>query len=75
MKLSISLPDSMAKEIKKLAKKSERQVSWIIQNAWQIAAPKMGAIPFSGSRQALKLRSHRLAGKFDKIDVRKAAYE
>jgi len=62
MKLSISLPNSMAKEIKDIAKESERQVSWVIQHAWQIAAPKMGAIPFSGTRKSLKLRSQRNVG-------------
>lgn len=37
MKLSISLPDQVAKEIKKLAKDSERSTSWWIQRAWALA--------------------------------------
>lgn len=75
MKISISLPDSVAKEIKELAKKSERQVSWIVQKAWQIARPKIGFRQLSGQTQRLKLKSYRLKGRFDRIDVRKAAYE
>ena len=41
MKLSISLPDDMASEIKDVAKKSERHVSWWIQKAWTIARCKL----------------------------------
>lgn len=37
MKLSISLPDKMALEIKSIADHYERNVSWYIQKAWQIA--------------------------------------
>jgi hypothetical protein len=35
MKLSISLPDSMAREIKKVADQSGRGVSWWLQRAWE----------------------------------------
>jgi predicted transcriptional regulator len=41
MKLSISLPEQMAKEIKKLAKSSERSTSWWIQRAWILAKPQL----------------------------------
>jgi len=41
MKLSISLPEHMAKEIKKLAKSSERSASWWIQRAWTLAKPQL----------------------------------
>lgn len=41
MKLSISLPDRLAKEIKDLARHSERNVSWLIQRAWKVAREQM----------------------------------
>ena len=37
MKLSISLPDPMAQEIRALSKETERNVSWWIQKAWETA--------------------------------------
>lgn len=37
MKLSISLSDPIAREIKKAALQSERPVSWWIQKAWETA--------------------------------------
>jgi hypothetical protein len=39
MKLSISLPDEMALELKSLSEKSERPLSWWIQKAWLTAKP------------------------------------
>lgn len=37
MKLSISLPDPMAREVRRYAKESERSISWWLQKAWQVA--------------------------------------
>lgn len=37
MKFSISLPDPMAREVRRYAKESERSISWWIQKAWQVA--------------------------------------
>ena len=37
MKISISLPDNTALEIKKFSESSHRNVSWLIQKAWDIA--------------------------------------
>ena len=37
MKLSISLPDSLGHEIRTLALHTERDVSWWIRQAWEIA--------------------------------------
>ncbi|MBF0491846.1 MAG: ribbon-helix-helix protein, CopG family [Deltaproteobacteria bacterium] len=41
MKISISLPDNTALEIKKLAEETQRNVSWLIQKAWDIARTQM----------------------------------
>lgn len=41
MKLSISLPDPMAKEIKTLATQTERDISWWIKKAWEISRTQM----------------------------------
>lgn len=41
MKLSISLPNSMAKEILYLAEKEQRPVSWYLQQAWDFARSKL----------------------------------
>ena len=41
MKLSISLPEQVAQEIKSLAKETERSVSWWIQRAWTVARDKL----------------------------------
>jgi hypothetical protein len=41
MKLSISLPDNMAKEIKMLSIETERSISWWIQNAWNTARTEL----------------------------------
>lgn len=75
MKLSISLPDSMAQEIKKTAQKSERQVSWIIQKAWQIARHKISQGQLTEKKPRISLKKFKLAGRFDDVDVRKLAYE
>ena len=37
MKFSISVPENVGKEIKALAKQTERSVSWWIQRAWLAA--------------------------------------
>lgn len=37
MKISISLPDHMAKEIKTVSQKTEKSVSYLIQVAWNLA--------------------------------------
>lgn len=57
MKLSISLPDAMAREIKKLADESERGVSWWVQRAWETARTRL----MRDESEALK--SHRRAMK------------
>ncbi len=41
MKLSISLPEDMAREIKEIAKKSERNVSWWLQKAWSLSRTRL----------------------------------
>lgn len=41
MKLSISLPDKMAREIRALSKNSQRSISWWIQMAWTTARTQM----------------------------------
>jgi len=41
MKMSISLPNDVALEIKQIAKESERPVSWWIQKAWSIARSQL----------------------------------
>ncbi len=38
---SISLPEHVAKEIKGLAKETERSVSWWIQRAWIVARDQL----------------------------------
>lgn len=58
MKLSISLSDDIAKEIKHLAKISERHVSWWIQKAWIVARSKL--MQSSLEEQNLKKNSMKL---------------
>lgn len=41
MKLSISLPNSVAQEIRHLAELSERPLSWWIQQAWGLARERL----------------------------------
>lgn len=41
MKFSVSLPDHMGHEIKALAEKSDRNVSWWIRQAWEVARTQM----------------------------------
>ncbi len=41
MKFSISLPEHVAKEIRSLAKETERSVSWWIHRAWVIARDQL----------------------------------
>ena len=41
MKLSISLPNVMAHEIQNLSAETERNVSWWIQQAWNIARTRL----------------------------------
>lgn len=41
MKMSISLPEHIAKEIRELSIHSERSVSWWIQRAWTVAREEM----------------------------------
>ena len=41
MKLSISLPDAVGREIKMLAARSERHVSWWFQKAWDLARTQL----------------------------------
>ncbi len=41
MKLSISLPDVVAREIKTLSQHTERNVSWWIQKAWMLARTQL----------------------------------
>lgn len=41
MKLSISLPDAMAREIKQIAEGTERSISWYLQRAWDLARTQL----------------------------------
>ena len=41
MKLSISLPDVAAKEIRMLASKTDKSVSWWLFRAWQAARTRL----------------------------------
>ena len=41
MKLSISLPDVQAREIRALAAKTDRNVSWWIRRAWETARTRL----------------------------------
>lgn len=41
MKLSISLPDPMAREIKGLSRQTERPISWWLQKAWDVARTRL----------------------------------
>ncbi|MBI3540980.1 MAG: ribbon-helix-helix protein, CopG family [Deltaproteobacteria bacterium] len=41
MKLSISLPEDMAREIKGIATQSDRNVSWWIRQAWELARTQL----------------------------------
>lgn len=41
MKLSISLPNSMAHEIRHIASETEKNVSWWIQQAWSLARTRL----------------------------------
>jgi uncharacterized small protein (TIGR04563 family) len=41
MKLSISLPDNVAKEIRRLARETDRSISWWIQRAWTVAREQL----------------------------------
>jgi hypothetical protein len=56
MKLSISLPDSIAREIKKLSAETERDVSWWIRKAWETARTQLmrGDQSREAERKALK---------------------
>ncbi|MFM8269852.1 MAG: ribbon-helix-helix protein, CopG family, partial [Pseudomonadota bacterium] len=62
MKLSISLPEQMAKEIKKLAKSSERSASWWIQRAWVLAKPQL-----QNPEESLKAKKAAMA-KIDSLE-------
>lgn len=41
MKLSISVPENMAQEIKNISQITQRPVSWWIQRAWTLARPQL----------------------------------
>ena len=41
MKLSVSIPDEMGKEIKAVARETERTVSWWLQKAWDLARTEL----------------------------------
>ncbi len=41
MKLSVFLPDAMAKEVRILADETRRPVSWWIQRAWDVARSRL----------------------------------
>lgn len=52
MKLSISLPENIAREVRTLAKKSDRSISWWIQKAWMIARTQLNNSHEDESRKA-----------------------
>jgi len=52
MKLSISLPENIASEVRTLAKKSDRSISWWIQKAWMIARTQLNNSHENESRKA-----------------------
>ena len=52
MKLSISLPENIAREVRTLAKKSDRSISWWIQKAWMIARTQLNNSHEDESRRA-----------------------
>ncbi len=56
MKLSISLPDEMAREIREVASKSERNISWWLQKAWSLSRTRLlrGDKHQEAQRRALK---------------------
>ena len=41
MKLSISLPNNIGDEIKNIAAKTDRNISWWIKRAWEISREKL----------------------------------
>ena len=56
MKLSISLPDPIAKEISGLAKETERSVSWWIQRAWLTSRDQLRNPVHNDSAKAAALK-------------------
>ena len=72
MKLSISLPDVTAREIRSLANQSERSVSWWIQQAWSLARTRLlrGDEDMAAKERAMKkLRKLMGALKKDYPDI------
>lgn len=66
MKLSISIPDHMAKEIKYMAKKSELSVSRLMQEAWVLSKAKF----LQDSQDDLEARKRRAMAGFKKLQER-----
>ena len=69
MKLSISLPEEMAAEVKALATQSERPISWWIQRAWNVARKQLlqtDPVTERQKRQALR-KLHRLRGSLKSV--------
>lgn len=44
-KKSVYLPDDILAEVEAEAKRQDRSVSWLIQKAWQVAAPTITKFP------------------------------
>lgn len=63
MKLSISVPAAMAAEVRQLAQRSDRSVSWWINKAWQVARSQLSdpAEEEKRTKQALR-KLHALRG-------------
>ena len=56
MKMSISLPDAVGYEIKNIAEKTDRNISWWIRRAWELSRDKLlsGESEEKARRQAMK---------------------
>ena len=42
---ALYFPEEMLAELQKEAKRQERSLSWLIQQAWRIARPQMAKLP------------------------------
>ncbi len=45
VKQSLYFPEQMLEEIQKEAKRQDRSVSWIVQQAWRVARTELRRIP------------------------------
>lgn len=73
MKLSISLPDPMALELKKFAKQRDKNLSWCLQKAWVLARTQLFRGDDRAEAKARSLRSLKslrgaLEGEFPKMN-------